>query len=611
MTAGRALQTYLSQMTRKVRLFADIIVWMLADIRRNAMRLSLLIVGLSIASVITRLLTIVMLMYYVHAQTTGNPIIVRGYEIPSDTSFTTLSIWGGCVLLLAITAGLCAYFGESLSFKMAREAMARASDRALDVIAAGQSHSLPLWSNGGMKMISSKAIMSDSMMLMRSVLVLNGIAVPLITLSVFGAVLFWLNLKLTLFLIPAILIYAVPFYLLNRGIATASRDYELRQVVRARAVTRILDFALQTQYPEILRPVWADHFKADPSTQKVIDSYRLITLTRRKLAMLQDILYGVVLCVLLIVFGSFIATSSTTEWFPLVAYLFFLRHVMMGMNGTASLIIALNRFAPQTKRLKDFITADIPTASTHAENTTTKPLCILAVEPKLEGSMNSASPQVGDVIACIVTTYVDSYHVKDFCEKLLSKSKQASRLFQDSVYCGYVQNIPQLRICELITGKSDPDSDSIKQAELSLKQMGVLSELQDLPMRLNAILTEAVVDSLSPTCRFALCLSYAVSCSRKYVVLDWRPLSLIQEAGRKKILDAFSDRVVVIVSINGHESLISNATLVVVIDDTAVRGIGDPAWFEQIAHDHFPGNGNSVLAGVVDDSNEDEMLDDL
>lgn len=608
---SQSIRTHLINAVQEVRSFSDIFNWILVDVVQNAKRMAFSIIGFSVASVLARLGTIGLLMAFVHAQTSGKPILVRGYEVPSDTSLATLSLWGGCVLLLAIITGVFAYLAEALSFKLAREAMVRASDRALSVIAAGQSNSLPLWSNGDMKTTSRKAMLGDQMMLMRSMLVLGGVAVPLITLCVFGAVLLYLNTMLTLFLIPAILIYAVPFYILNRGIATASRDYEVRRIVRSRAVGRILEFATQTQYPGILRPVWVDYFKTDQSANQAIDSFRGIILSKRKMAMLQDILHGVVLCVVLVVFGSFLAAAETIEWVPLLAYLFFLRYFMSGMNGTASIIIALNRFAPQIKRLKEFITIDIPTASTHQENNFSKPLCIIAIEPKLDGSINKATPQVGDIIACIGAADVDSYQLRNFCKKLVCNSKQSRHLSQDIVYCGDVRDIPQLRICELITGQSKPVSASIKQAESSLQQMGVLNELQDLPEGIDTILTESIVKGLTPACCYAIFLSCALNCSRKYLVLDWKPLARIKSDERKILLDALCDRVTILVSPNGQGSLVSIASLVVVMDDTAVRGIGDPAWFKQIERDNYKSDGNSVLAGVADNSDEDDMLEDL
>ncbi len=609
--AIHSIRNQLVTATQKVRLFADIIKWMLADLFHNAKRLSFFIIGFSIASVFTRLGIIGLLMLFVRAQTSGEPIIVRGYEFPSDTSLTTLALWGGCVLFLALITGIIAYLAESLSFKLAREAMTRASDKALNVIAAGQSHALPLWSNGGMKQISRKAMMGDSMMLMRSMLVLGGITVPLITFCVAVSVLFWRHAELTLYLIPAVMIYTIPFYMLNQGIAKASRDYEQKRQVRSQSFRKILDFASQTQYPGILRPAWAEFFKSDPSAHEAIDCFRGIILSKRKLAMLQDILYGVILCVLLIVFGSFLATDANA-WFDLLVYIIALRFVMTGLNGMASLIIALNRFAPQIKRLKEFITVDIPAESTHDENETAKPLSILAIEPKLDGSMNSASPQVGEIIACIGVIDVDSYKVKNFCEKLLSNSKQSRRLFQDIVYCGDVRSMPQLRICEFITGMSDPDPESKKQAEASLDRMGVLDEIQALPRGMDTILTESVVEKLEPACRYAICLPYALSCSRKYIVLDWRPLSRIQEADRKKILDALSDHVVVLVSINGQGSLASNASLVVVMDETAVRGIGDQNWYNEVSKTAMGKMKlDSVLSYSSDDEDDLDLDDDL
>ncbi len=140
--AGRALHTNLSQVTRRVRLFGNIVGWFLTDARRNAKRLFVLIFALSVLGVFARLGAIGSFMTYVHAQPKDQPIIVRGVELPSDTGLWTLLLWGSAALGLAITTGIATYLADVTTFRMAREAMRRVVDRAMTVVAAGQTRPL-------------------------------------------------------------------------------------------------------------------------------------------------------------------------------------------------------------------------------------------------------------------------------------------------------------------------------------------------------------------------------------------------------------------------------------------------------------------------------------
>ncbi len=69
-------------------------------------------------------------MTYVHTQPKDQPIIVRGVELPSDTGFWTLRLWGSAALGLSINTGIATYLADVATFSMAREAMRRVVDRA-------------------------------------------------------------------------------------------------------------------------------------------------------------------------------------------------------------------------------------------------------------------------------------------------------------------------------------------------------------------------------------------------------------------------------------------------------------------------------------------------
>ena len=64
----------LSQAARRVRLFGNIVSWMVTDIRRSAKVLYALIVAFNVFGVFARLAAIGSFMTYVHAQQTGQPL---------------------------------------------------------------------------------------------------------------------------------------------------------------------------------------------------------------------------------------------------------------------------------------------------------------------------------------------------------------------------------------------------------------------------------------------------------------------------------------------------------------------------------------------------------
>ena len=606
--AGRALQTNLSQVTRRVRLFGNIISWMGTDIRRNAKGLYGVIFALSVLGVFARLGAIGSFMVYVNAQLTAQPIVLGGVELPSDTGLWTLLLWGGTALVLALATGTFTYLADVTSFRMAREAMRRVVDRAMAIVAAGQTRPLTMGNQLGLTRATRKALTGDAMMYMRAMLVLGGVATPLVTFIVFVVVLFLLNLQLTLILAPVLVIYTVPFYALNRAVATASRSFEERRLHRAGVLTRLLNFASQTQYPGISRPVWTELYQADPSASGAMDAFRGIILARRRVAFLQDGFFGVILLVMLVAFGSFLL-SDELAWVPFLFYFVMLRFAVTGMAGTAAVVTAVNRFAPQLNRLKEFASLDVEAAAVGIDEDA-KFWTFHAAQPGLEGSAPSAKPQPGDVVACLDACPTDSYRLVEFCRRLLGTTsrRKCNRLLGAMFYCGDVRSFPGLPIVQILTGEKEPDATTVDEAKRVLERFGVLKEIEALPAGMETTLGPESTEGLSPLCLYALCLVPGVRSSRRYFVLDWKPLARMGSEARQAVFELLSDRIVMLVSMGAPADLISQASLVVVLDESTISGIGDAQWFGALGDES---QRQSQLVGLASGLVEEEDVDDL
>ena len=606
--AGRALHTNLSQVTMRVGLFGNIVGWFLTDIRRNAKRLFVLIFALSVLGVFARLGAIGSFMTYIHAQQTDQPIIVRGVELPSDTGLGTLLLWGSAALGLAITTGIATYLADVATFRMAREAMRRVVDRAMTVVAAGQTRPLPVADDMTVTAASRKALIGDAMMFMRAMLVFGRVAVPLVTLCLATGFLFKYNAQLTLILAPALIIYVVPFYRFNRTIAKASRAYEQRRQRRAGVLGRLMTFASQTQYPGITRPAWADLYQSEPKGQSAMDAFRWIILSRRRVSALQDVFFGVVLFALLIVFGKFRA-SDGVDWFDLLVYLIALRYAIQGMGQTASAVITITRFAPQIRRLKEFASLDVEAAAVGIDEDA-KLWTFHAARPGLEGSAPSAKPQLGDVVACIDACPTDSYRLVEFCRRLLGTTnrRKCNRLLGAMFYCGDVRRLPGLPIVQLLTGEKEPDATAVDGAKRVLDRFGVLNEIEVLPSGMETTLGPESTEGLSPLCLYALCLVPGVRSSRQYFVLDWKPLARMGSEARQAVLELLSDRIVMLVSTGAPADLLSQSSLVVVLDESTISGIGDAQWYGALED---ASQRQLQLVGASNGLDEEEDVDDL
>lgn len=83
---------------------------------------------------------------------------------------------------------------------------------------------------------------------------------------------------------------------------------------------------------------------------------------------------------------------------------------------------------------------------------------------------------------------------------------------------------------------------------------------------------------------------------------------------RQVIFECLSDRIVMLVSKRTPADLLSQASLVVVLDGSTISGIGDAEWFKRVARDHLPGGRDAVVAGGAGAgllTDEEELVDDL
>ncbi len=175
-------------------------------------------------------------------------------------------------------------------------------------------------------------------------------------------------------------------------------------------------------------------------------------------------------------------------------------------------------------------------------------------------------------------------------------------------YCGDVRRLPGLPIVQLLTGEKEPDATAVDGAKRVLDRFGVLNEIEALPSGMETTLGPESTEGLSPLCLYALCLVPGVRSSRQYFVLDWKPLARMGSEARQAVLELLSDRIVMLVSIGATADLLSQASLVVVLDESTISGIGDAQWYGALED---ASQRQLQLVGAASGLDEEEDVDDL
>ena len=606
----RIISAQFVKVVLKLKIFGEIIGWVLGDLYKHAKGLLSVIFILNVIGVITRLGVIAIFITFVHAQTKGEPVIIRGFELPTDTGAMTLSLWGLLIVGLAVTTGAISYIVEVISFKLARDTMDRRMNSAMTVLAAGQSKPLNLsWGEDEMKLTSRKLLTGDPIMLARAVLILAMLMIPITTFLVATIVLLFLDAKLTLILCPLLLLYAIPFYKLNRVVATASRNYEECSVERSRMLGKLLQFATQTQYPGIDRPAWAYAYPTDPSVRNVIHAYRSIILSRRRIGFMQDIFMGLSLAAALVVFGVFLNTGKLA-WVPFLSYFLALRYSVLSMGQIAVLVTAVTRFIPQLRRLKEFTSFELNQSGDQQHKPQDHVITLRPRKPLIDGTIEQLNLAPGDVLFCFQPVPADAYSLKEFSEQLIAEPALSKSLLNDAFLRGDLCSFPSLTIAQIVTGSHSPTKVDIHACEQVLNSCGVLDELTDLDKGMQTIMTPMIQQTLSQECQFAMCLVPGLRSNKKYFLLSWRAMLTMHEESRAKILSIMSDRVVLLLSNSLTKWLPPEASHALLMDNTGLRGIGDSQWFKAAVEQRLAA-ASYREAPVIDYSDltdEDEMM---
>lgn len=378
----------------------------------------------------------------------------------------------------------------------------------------------------------------------------------------------WLSPGLTAVVAAVLAAYAVPFYWLNLNVVRASREHEVQGRESAAAVSRLVAFLLDRSAPGGRR--WAD----GRVLRGGLEALRDILLARRRVQRLQDVFFGVILVVVLLVFGVFIARDSAS-WSGLIAYLAALRFASTAMSTAARFVTATNRFLPQVRRYVEFPSGPRSVAAPRAA-AAGQELELVAVDPKLPGTAASLRVVPGDRVLCAWAPPLSAVTLPAFLGALCGGD---GRSHPGGVFFyGGNAPLPPVRLADM-AGRAD---GAAGRAETLLEKLGLHDEVRGLPRGLHEVLTPEVAARLTPSLRYTLGALEGLLADWRLVVLGWPALDRLDAPFRRRLLDLLGDRIVIVVSPELTALQPEELPVTVVLDDAGVHGIGPATWHESV-----------------------------
>lgn len=582
----------LASVTSKLRSYGRVYGWVAGDLIRSLPAGVVGVAACSLIGVTTRFAAIGLVLTYVHALSKGRAADLKFTKVSVSNDPMDLVLWGGAALALALFTAAFTYLGEWLGFRTAGAYMRRATCLVLEAFETGGGPQVPNLPSYQEQTFVRRLLARDMSMLLRSVLIMLRSLVPIATFVFASAVLFAIHAVLSVVVIVFLALYAVPFFLLNAKVVRASRSREALASGVGSGIRRMLPMLMNRRGDSAQQRNWADVYHERLPIEENMAVLQDILLSRNRVALLQDVFFGIVLVVSLVVYGLLLANGDE-PWALFLAYLVALRYATGSMKSMAAFLTSTNRFLPQVQRYVEFVRGSrrsrvdatkyehaMPAGQGGAPQAVHR-LELQCAPPDLPDAQRSLMIEPGQTAMVMNMVPLHVGTLRRWCRQLTGGARSGDQLWWSCFYLGDVSRLPDLSIASIIA----PDPDTARQerahVEAVFDQLGVFDEYRALSDGLDTVLDGSTEAKLSRRMRYALALMEGVVTRRPVVVLHWSALASLPASFQQSVIDVLHDRVVLLAADEVPEELPSSAGAAIVLENRII-GMGDGVWYEAI-----------------------------
>ncbi|HWB19156.1 MAG TPA: hypothetical protein VG711_02565 [Phycisphaerales bacterium] len=558
---------------------AGVIWWLIKDLCRKYYLRMMLTTGLSFLGVSTRLGAAGVALLYVHAREKGTAAKLFGLKFHVNDSLTTLVLWATVVVACAAISAGSIYLAEAINFNTSRRYADGGIRRVIHGI--GQLtrglHGVRSYQESS---YARRMLSRDMNMLLRLLIVVTGAVLPILMLCFSSTALFWMNPELTAAVLGVLALYSIPFFMLNRATARASRKQEEHMGEASGLVRRIINATLERSSNVHIRGRFADSYLRNPAARGVMDAYREIILSHKRALLFHEIMFGVTVCLVLLVFG-FVIARNESSWSALGFYLMSLKYASSSLNQVTGSIVRMNRFAPQISRFAAFEAA----VSVREAKDSNRMGPVQAIELAVSGqpmkdSLLTHRLEPGSRTLCICPEPLTMWSMARHVERLTNGDRRIAKAVAQQAYlCGRLDAFPHFRMRDLL-GCDDEHYPAVRAAAESLfEKMGVLEEFARLENGWDTEITQDVDGRISGALRLAISVMSIASSPHSVVMISRTAASRGGLDAMRGLFEWLSDRIVMIFSTTYVRDVPLKGMMVAIADEERLCGIGDEKWY--------------------------------
>jgi hypothetical protein len=592
--------------------YLQLVRWLAPDVFRHARAKMLAMLVLSGLSVGLRGASAAVLLLFVHAQQHGKAAKVLGISLPSEPTLPNLILWGAAALLAAIASVIASYRCDRLIFDLARSYVEDWSRTVLRFVAAGGAVRVASENSRSGARPVARLMAGSSFRLVRIVIATLSVVVPAITGIAAISVLLATQALLTALLIP---IGAAYGWLLGQINQRVMRD-SMRRVESSRHhrrdVLRMVSALQNQRFPVGGEPAWLAQYPDRSWMPTALDAYRGVVFAKRRVDYLGDLFQGVALLVILMVFGTVVA-SGGASWTLLLTYSVALGYAVRSLGRASKFVTAANRSLPLVRRYLTFIHSnpDLTTAGSHlVHGFRGAPPSLEVSDPALPATLPTLTLSPGVPILCMYPVTLENSSLEEFCLALANGDPTLAVELESELFT--VQGLgplPERSLREHLPTTRDPE----KQWQAAREVLDALDVWQEFSVEVGTqerVISIELTERLSAPLRLALRLLPGLLSTRRLVAVDHETLELLDGARRQKFFAALGDRVILATAARAPKSVLAEIGAVVVVGLDGVQGIGDAVWFEAVARPAIADWGDVRPALVEEPYLDDEAADD-
>jgi hypothetical protein len=310
-----------------------------------------------------------------------------------------------------------------------------------------------------------------------------------------------------------------------------------------------------------------------------LDTYDQIRLTKRRSVLITSLFRGFLLCLMLVVLGSF-SVRGTYSWGELLVYVLALWQLVNQVQGLTSSLMSFNRFQPPLVSYYAVQDALVQETADPQAARVDEPLVIHSLG-RIEGDAGRLEVTRGDRVVFLAEAFLIRTEFADILAPLLAACPKQKRALRAASFCYGADACPNLSLSATVLGSENPSADERAHLEARLAELGLAQELAELPDGSSTFLSEETWGRVSRKLRVALRILSLAESPSEVLFLEWGLVGSVEKDFATQLLNLLDDRIVFLVSQDGRIEC-EWARGFVVSENEKVAGVGDARWWESI-----------------------------